>query len=86
MSVTYSREFVRIQPVADSVKLPRASSKYMGDYLRKKLLGAHRPDSRLVSVLNQMTDAELVEEYRLHEEEKHIKVTIVRRQQLSVVK
>ena len=74
-TTVYSRTIVRTQPVAESCSKP-VNNKILADYLRRKLTGRSAgPTPR--RILDSMTDAELVEEYRLHEEEKSAHVVRV---------
>jgi hypothetical protein len=84
--INYSREFITIQAVADSVKPAKGTNRHMADYLRKKLLDRNRPDSKLAMILGKMDDAELIESYHRYEEEKNAKVTITRTESARMIR
>lgn len=74
--MTYTREFTQTQPLADSIRRPSGTT--LANYLRKKLLA--RAGKTQVRLLTLMSDVELVEAYRLHEEERTAIVTITKPQ------
>ena len=77
-TITYHNGKIETQCIAESTKkAARATSKYMADYLRKKLMSnsAGPAQARIISV---MTDDELVAAYASYQEQKYAEVTIVK--------
>ena len=77
-TITYHKGKIETQCIAESTKAARATSKYMADYLRKKLMDRVVTDSTMARVIAVMTDDELVAAYASYQEQKHAKVTIVK--------
>lgn len=77
MTITYDKGKITVSLLAEPIKAAIATSKYMADYLRKKLLGksAGPTQERLI---REMSDAELVEAYASYQEQKYAEVTIVK--------
>jgi len=80
--MTYTREVIKTQVLAESITKP--VNKHLASYLRKKLFdrSAGATQARIVQ---EMSDAELIDSYHRYEEDKSAKITIVRDSRARVI-
>ena len=77
MTITYDKGKITVTLLAEPIKAAVATSKYLADYLRKKLLGKSAGPAQ-ERIIRHMSDDELVAAYASYQEQKHAKVTIVK--------
>ena len=76
-TITYHKGKIETQCIAESTKAARATSKYMADYLRKKLMSKSAGPTQ-ERIIRDMSDDELVAAYASYQEQKYAEVTIVK--------